>query len=377
MSTKTDTFAWRTYWVLWRNAVLGSAAFQRWACSTPGMRAIGRRKAAAQFDLVAGFVYSQILFACVETGLVEWLRGGPRTDGEVATFLSLGDAATARLLHAAAALKIVESPEASVWTLGEAGAALSANVGAMAMIRHHALLYRDLADPVELLARDRRSDTELSSFWSYAAKDGDGGTDTATTRPYSALMAATQPMIAEQAIAAYPFRRHRRILDIGGGSGGFAMAVADAAPQTAIGIFDLPGVIGQAGERIAERSDAGRFTLFPGSFRDDPLPPDHDLVTLVRILHDHDDDVVTALLAAIHRALPSGGKVLIIEPMARVGGAERMGDAYFGLYLWAMGQGRPRSAAMLRTMLNQAGFSRCGVVRTHLPLITSALVATR
>ncbi len=46
-----------------------------------------------------------------------------------------------------------------------------------------------------------------------------------------------------------------------------------------------------------------------------------------------------------HDALPPGGTLLIAEPMAGTPGAEAMGDAYFGLYLWAMGSGRPRSAA--------------------------------
>ena len=50
------------------------------------------------------------------------------------------------------------------------------------------------------------------------------------------------------------------------------------------------------------------------------------------------------LLRAVHAALEPGGTVLIAEPMAGTPGAEPMGDAYFGLYLLAMGHGRVRSA---------------------------------
>jgi demethylspheroidene O-methyltransferase len=82
-------------------------------------------------------------------------------------------------------------------------------------------------------------------------------------------------------------------------------------------------------------------------------------------------------LSKIYRALPDGGQLLIAEPMADSASAKRMGDAYFGLYLWAMGSGRARSAADLRRMLATAGFGTIKTVKTALPIITSALVAKK
>ncbi|MGC6399084.1 methyltransferase [Sphingomonas sp. FW199] len=375
MSSQPYTLNWRTRWALRRNAVLGSLGFQRWAARVPIVRAVARRRAAAQFDLVAGFVYSQLLAASVESGLIDLLRGTALTGDAIASRLGLGAAATDRLLRGCRALKLVEEPQPGLWVLGEEGAPLSANAGAMAMIRHHRILYRDLADPMALLRADRTKETALSAFWSYAAKDGAGQTGDAAD--YSELMAATQAMIAEQALAAYPFSRHRRMLDIGGGSGSFALAVADAAPALMLGIFDLPPVAALAQARIAALPQADRFSIHPGSFRDDALPHGYDLITLIRIAHDHDDSVVAALFSKIHAALPPGGRLLIVEPMARVASAERMGDAYFGLYLWAMGQGRPRSERELTAMLTASGFASVQSVPTALPLITSAIVATR
>jgi demethylspheroidene O-methyltransferase len=63
--------------------------------------------------------------------------------------------------------------------------------------------------------------------------------------------------------------------------------------------------------------------------------------------------------------------------LAGTAGATRMGDAYFGLYLWAMGSGRPRTAAELSAMLRAAGFSRIRRRPTRIPLQTSVLVAER
>ena len=79
-------------------------------------------------------------------------------------------------------------------------------------------------------------------------------------------------------------------------------------------------------------------------------------MTLVRVLHDHDDARVRTLLAAVRRALPSGGRLVVAEPMAATPGAEAMGDAYFGFYLLAMGRGQPRSAERLTALLVEAGF---------------------
>jgi demethylspheroidene O-methyltransferase len=369
MSEQLDNLTWKTRWVMRRNAVLGSAAFQRWASRTPIIRGIARRRAAAQFDMIAGFIYSQILTAFVQSGLVAFLNGHLRSFGEIAEFTGLNPDATNRLLKAGQSLQIAESPQEGLWTLGEAGAPLSANEGAMAMIRHHHLLYNDLADPLALLSKSRSEETALSAYWTYASK----GDSKEGATGYSALMAATQPMVSQQILDAYDFSGHKRMLDIGGGSGAFAAAIAIAVPKLQFGIFDLPDVIAEAQKRLAP----GDITFHPGSFKENAIPQDYDLITLVRILHDHDDDVVQALLPKIYAALPPRGRLLIVEPMAGSASATRMGDAYFGLYLWAMGSGRPRTAAETTTMLTKAGFATITPVKTALPIITNALVAIK
>lgn len=373
MSYKGYTLNFKARWVLRRNRILGSPAFQRWASRMPIFRSIARRKAAAQFDMIAGFVYAQILAAFVESDLIAFLNGQLRSLAEVAAFARLTPDATLRLLHAGESLQISESPIAGQWTLGEAGAALSCNSGAMAMIRHHRLLYRDLADPLALLAKDRREETALSAYWTYASKDN----SQEAAADYSQLMAATQPMVSQQIIDAYDFTTHRRLLDVGGGSGAFVGAVTRSAPSVEAGIFDLPEVINAAKNRFAAEPQFANWQLHPGSFKSDPLPQGYDLITLSRILHDHDDDVVQALLKKVYSALPDGGRLLIVEPMADASHAKAMGHAYFGLYLWAMGSGRPRTSDEYHNMLRTSGFVSIKPVRTALPIITSALVAIK
>ena len=377
--------ALRERWIGWRNRLFTDPRFQQWASAFPLTRPIVRARARRAFDLVAGFAYAQVLVACVEAGLLDLLAEGACDSTTAASRARLGLDATERLLRAAASLGIAESLPAGRWMLGTEGAALQCNPGALAMIRHHALLYRDLADPLALLRADRQTPTALSDFWTYArasatgtvppGKQGDTGNEPAAAA-YSALMAASQAMVSEQLIAAYRFGRHTAMLDVGGGTGAFLRAVGMAAPQLRLALFDLPDVVAGAESTLGRDAlIAPRLTLHQGSFLHDPLPGGHDLVTLVRILHDHDDEPALRILRAVRAALPPGGTLLIGEPMAGAPGGAAMGDAYFGLYLWAMGSGRPRRPAELGAMLRSAGFSSWKELPTHLPLVCGAIVA--
>ena len=374
---------WRERWLLLRNRWLGDPGFQRWSMRLPLLRRVAQHHATAMFGVITGFVYTKTLTAAVDAGVIAALADAPASTDALAVAADVLPEAMARLLAAAAAIDLVEPLPGDRWTLGQRGAALAHNRGALAMIEHHKLFYDDLADPMAML-RQGRGGGKLADFWSYAEAAGRGAPADAATDPdaaarataYSALMAASQPMVAEQVIATYDFGRHTHLLDIGGGHGAFVAEVAARHPRLDLAIFDLPPVADAARALLAARGLA-KVRVHGGSFRDDPLPTTPDLVSLVRILHDHDDAVVAALLAKIHAAVPSGGRLLIAEPMAGTRGAEAMGDAYFGLDLWAMGSGRPRTADAYRTMVAAAGFARGREVRTGLPMVTRVLVADR
>jgi demethylspheroidene O-methyltransferase len=350
-----------------RNRTLANPSFQRFAARFPLTRPVARARARALFDLVAGFVYSQVAYACVQAELLPFLHAAPRSAREVAGFANLPLEGAERLLRAAAALRLAERLPDDRYTLGEQGAALIGNGGIAEMILHHDRLYADLADPLALLRRGGGGGA-LSAYWPYA----EGETSAAeTAAPYSALMAASQPMVAAQLLGAHSFKGHRRLLDVGGGQGAFLEAVGGRYPDLALCLFDLPPVAARAAERLG-----GRIEAIGGSFHDSALPTGADVLSLVRILHDHDDTAVAALLRKAHAALPAGGTLLIAEPMAETPGSEASGDAYFGFYLLAMGSGRPRSANVLGAMLKEAGFRRVREAPTDLPLVARVLVAT-
>lgn len=366
-------YGWKGRWVAWRNRLYASPRFQAFAARCWLTRPIARRRARGIFNLVAGFTYSQILAAVIATQLLDHLSEGPLTLGEVARRITMVEASALRLLRAAAALKLVE-PLGADWALGSDGAALIGNGGIAEMVAHHHLLYADLADPVALLRRGGGGGA-LAGLWSYA--DSPDPEQAAAIAAYSALMAASQPLVARQALDAYDFSRHRRLLDVGGGEGVFASSVAARVPQIEVALFDLPAVAGRASARFASAGLADRATAHAGNFLTDSLPTGYDVISLVRVLHDHDDGPAMVLLRAIHAALPPGGTLFITEPMAGTPGAEASGDAYFGFYLLAMGSGRPRRPDEIRAMLAAAGFARSRLVATAVPLNARIILARR
>jgi len=186
-------------------------------------------------------------------------------------------------------------------------------------------------------------------------------------------MAQSQGLVAQDVLRMVPFRESRHLLDIGGGSGAFLAAVAARYPDLRLSLFDLPEVIPAAQGRLTQAGLTGRLTLFPGSFRSDPLPEGADTISLIRVLYDHDDATVTALLAKVHAALPPGGRLIVAEPMAGGASPERAGDVYFAFYTMAMGTGRARSAARIAELCRAAGFADIRIPRSPRPFVTSAL----
>jgi demethylspheroidene O-methyltransferase len=358
----------------WRDRLLSNTAFQRWAASFPLTRPIARRRARALFDLCAGFVYSQVLLACVRLRLFEILADGPQTADVLAARLAMPADAARRLLAAAVSLRLLERRGNDRFGLGDLGAALAGNPGIAAMVEHHAMLYADLLDPVALL-QGQGATTELSKYWAYAKDNRPAALPGERIDAYSTLMTASQPLIAGEVFAAYPLHRHRCLLDVGGGEGAFLMAAAAHAPHLRLMLFDLPPVAERARARIAAAGLAQRATTFGGDFWMDALPTGADLVSLIRVLHDHNDDAAIGLLRAARRALPENGTLLLAEPLAGTPGAETVGDAYFGFYLLAMGRGRARTPNELTGMLHAAGFDSVRLIPTNMPLQTSVVVA--
>lgn len=365
-----------------RDRLLASPRFQRRAAGFALTRPVARRRARQLFDLVGGFAYSQVLLACVQLRVFSILADGPQSLGALAPRLGLTAESARCLLDAAVGLRLLNRRGGDRYGLGELGAPMVGNTAVEAMVLHHAALYADLADPVALLRATpaSRASNALARYWAYdqaaaaAVGDKEDTGDAPAVETYSSLMASSQPLVADEILDAYSLRSARCLLDVGGGNGSFLIRAGQRAPDLQLMLFDLPAVAPLARTRFAEAGFAARATVHSGSFLSDPLPRGADIASLVRVIHDHDDVPAMAILRAVRAALPSGGTLLLAEPMADARGAESVG-AYFGFYLMAMGRGRPRSADELTRMLHAAGFASVERRETRQPLQTKLLVA--
>ena len=358
----------------WRTALIGSRGFQKRAARLPVVARVARRDGEALFDLVAGFVHSQILAAFVALDLPRHLSGQPRDLNDLARRTGLPEDRMRVLAQGAAALGLMARQRDGRYALGRLGAALPGIPGLAQMIGHHDVLYRDLADPVAFF-RDG-SQTGLAAFWPYVFGAG-GAVDPEVAATYSDLMADSQTLVAEEALAYLDLSGVRSLMDVGGGTGVFLAAAGAAWPKLHLHLFDLPQVIGPASARFERAGLAERSTITGGSFRTEPLPGGADAISLVRVLYDHSDETVRMLLAKAHACLPDGGRLIVAEPMSGGARPTRPGDAYFGVYCLAMQTGRARSAEEIVGHLRAAGFAHVAAIRTSRPFVTGLVVARK
>lgn len=366
-----DLPEWRGGWL---NRLVARPGFQSWASKFPLTRGQARRDGAVLFDVVQGFVQSQVLMAVVELDLLRCFRSGPQTAEMMGRATGIPAERMLVLLQAAAALKLLRRTRRGSYLLARKGAALMGVPGLEAMIRHHRAFYQDLSDPVALLKKP--ADTELAAFWPYVFGAG-GEIDPEVAETYSDLMAQSQLLVAEDTLRAVSFKGIKRLVDIGGGTGAFLEAVGRTYPDLEMILFDLPEVVPGATERFAKAGLSDRVTIEAGSFRDDAVPQEGDAISLVRVLYDHADETVSALLGDVFEALPAGGRLIISEPMGGGANPDRAGDVYFAFYTMAMQTGRTRSAGEIGAMCAAAGFVDIRSPRPARPYVTRVLTARK
>jgi len=319
-------------------------------------------------------VRSQVLFALVQLEIPEKLLHTPAKADKVAADLGLDVQRTEVLLRAGVGIGVLRKHVANRYTVSQMGAALCGVPGLRQMILHHGAFYQDMADPVALLTGD--APTEVSKLWPYVF--GAGSTDDPeTAKRYSDLMAESQTMVAKDTLQTVKLHEVKRLLDIGGGTGAFLTEVANAYPNLKLDLMDLPAVEPAAMERLKQHAVTNRINFHAGSFRDDPLPGGVDAVSLIRVLYDHDDETVAALLAKIFDLLPKGGRLIISEPMSGGVDPDPITDVYFAFYTTAMRTGRTRSAKQIGRMCRDAGFQRVEMHKPKRSYVTSVISAVK
>jgi len=157
----------------------------------------------------------------------------------------------------------------------------------------------------------------------------------------------------------------RRLLDVGGGSGAYAIACAQAAPELAAEVLDLPRVVRIAERHIAQAGLSGRIRTRVGDLREDSFGGGWDLILLSAICHMLSPEENLDLLQRCRAALGPGGRVAIQDFLLEPDKTAPRQAALFSLNMLV---GTPGGASYSRSeyaaWLAQAGFEEI----RHVPL---------
>ncbi|MFV0308215.1 MAG: methyltransferase [Desertimonas sp.] len=151
--------------------------------------------------------------------------------------------------------------------------------------------------------------------------------------------------------------RRTRLLDLGGGSGPYAIEAALAHPGLRAVVFDLPPVAVVCREYLAAAGVADRVEAVGGDFTADPLPDGCDVAVMASNLPIYSADVIGEVVARAFDALVPGGEFHLIGEMLHDDGMGPLDAALWGMQEILYGSGgQAHRRAQVIGYLAAAGF---------------------
>jgi hypothetical protein len=318
-------------------------------------RAMTDDAAYALFDLISSHRITSAIYVTVKLGLADLLVAGPKTGAELAHATQADEAAIERLMRALVTLGICRI-EGARFALTEVGTHLAASsprsLQAWALFEAE-MLQPSWGDLVESV-RTGKTRAELAG----AASSFDlMSRDPGAVATFNAAMADVARLLTP-AVVAYDFSAHTMLIDVGGGTGELLVAILQSHPRLRGAIFDLARCADAAGRRIADRNLGDRAQFIAGDFFQS-VPGGADILTLKSVIHDWDDARAAQILRNCRRALPAGGRILLVERVMPETPADRPLDrasALSDLNMLRGPGGRERTEAEYRRLLTVTGF---------------------
>jgi ubiquinone/menaquinone biosynthesis C-methylase UbiE len=181
-------------------------------------------------------------------------------------------------------------------------------------------------------------------------------------RAMSEMTAVIEPAV----LSICDFSPFTTIVDIGGGRGTLMSSILRAYPAARGIVLDLPHVIEQGRQLIAEQHVEDRCELVPGDFFKE-VPRGGDAYILKWVLHDWDDERSIAILKNCHRAMVPDGRLFVVEaPLPRRN--EPSLHKLMDVNMLVMTGGRERTEDEYRTLFDAAGFELTRLTVTPLEL---------
>lgn len=251
--------------------------------------------------IATAFQQSRVLLTAVELDLFTAIGNKSLSSDNIAARLGTGIRATDRLLNALCAIGLVSKKNNLFSNTPAATNFLIKNKkGYMAGLMHTSGLWKTwstLTDAVKKGSKAVRDPiTKRSSEW------------------FEAFIAAMHHRAAANApgvVAKLDFSKTSKMIDIGGGSGAYAMAFVRAKKEMTATVFDLPNVIPLTKKYVAEAGFLDRINFVKGDYNINEFGKDYDLVFFSAIIHINSPDKNQSLMDKAARALKPGGQVAI------------------------------------------------------------------
>lgn len=320
----------------------------------------------AILEMATAFQRSRILLTAYELGLFTVLTDESQTSAEVAEALETDPRATDRLMNALVVLGLLEKRNGR-FSNTPAGAELlvKGRPDYMAGLQHTVHLWETWSTMTDAVRRGR------SSTRPEVNDRGD-----AWLRAFIAAMHYRARPQAPQIVAEIDLAGVSRVLDVGGGSGAFAMAFVRAATGISAVVFDLPNVLPLARSYIESEGFAAQVTVAAGDYLHDDLGSGFDLVFLSAIVHSNSEAENRRLIQKAAAALEPGGQVVVVDWIMNDERTEPAQGALFALnMLVGTEAGDTYTETEVRSWMTDAGLSR--IVRKDAPVGTSLVIGRK
>lgn len=318
--------------------------------------------------MINGYRNSQLLYVAAKLRIADLLVNGPLPVEEIARRVKVHEDSLYRVLRALAGSGVFSEEPARRFSLNPMAQLLISQPGSLrvtAEITGEPWYWRPFGD---MLYTVRTGETAFDHLygkhtWEWFAENPE------PAALFDAYMGEVTGNDTRAVIGSYDWRPFRKVVDIGGGNGTLLTAVLREAGSARGILFDLPHVIEGARKVLAPEIAARIETVGGDFFRS--VPSGGDLYLLKNILHDWDDAKSREILAVLRRAVPKGGRVLLIEGII-CGPNQPCSGKSSDITMMVRNGGRNRTEIEYRDLLRAAGFELTRAISTAGPGIIEA-----
>jgi SAM-dependent methyltransferase len=307
-------------------------------------------------ELARGFMASRILLSGAELDLFTLLAQEPLTAEDIAAKTKTGLRGIVILLDALSALGFLGKKDGRYQAVPSVASLLSATASdsILPMVLHMATVWQNWSQITDIV----RGKTTPGLKAKGALAEGN-------RKAFIGAMHVVASKAAPEVVAAINPGEARRLLDVGGGSGTYTLAMLSAKPEMTGTLFDLPPVIELARDRVQSADMLNRVELVAGDFYKDELPPGHDLALLSAIIHQSSYEQNEELYGKVYRALDAGGRIVIRDHVMSADRTQPLQGALFAVNMLAGTEGgRTYTFDEIKEGLTAVGFGRINLIQT-------------